>query len=107
MNMKIINIEESIFEKMIERFNSFAQKVDAICSRNSDKSMAKWLDNQDVCMILNISKRSLQTYRDNGTIPYSQIGHKIYYKPEDIECIIPIITQKQKELKYKRKDRNL
>lgn len=105
--MRIINIEESVFEKMMERFDSFAQKVDAICSKNRDKSMAKWLDNQDVCMILNISKRSLQSYRDNGTIPYTQIGHKIYYKPEDIECIIPIIVQKQNELKYKRKENRL
>lgn len=105
--MRIINIEESVFEKMMERFDSFAQRIDAICSKNRDKSMPKWLDNQDVCMILNISKRSLQTYRDNGTIPFTQIGHKIYYKPEDIEYITPMVVQKQKELKYKRKEKRL
>lgn len=105
--MKIINIEESVFEKMMERFNSFAQRVDAICNKNRDKSMDKWLDNQDVCMILNISKRSLQAYRDNGTIPFTQIGHKIYYKPEDIERITPMVVQKQKELNYKRKEKGL
>ena len=105
--MRIINIEESVFEKMMERFNSFAQRVDIICCKNRDKSMAKWLDNQDVCIILNISKRSLQTYRDNDTIPFTQIGHKIYYKPEDIEHITPMVVQKQKELKYKRKEKGL
>ena len=26
-----------------------------------------WLDNQDVCQMLNISPRTLQTLRDNGT----------------------------------------
>jgi predicted site-specific integrase-resolvase len=55
-------------------------------------------------MILNISKRSLQTFRDNGTIPYTQIGHKMYYKSEDIQRIMPVIIQKQKKLKYKRKE---
>jgi len=52
-----------------------------------DKGLKKWLDNQDVCLILNISKRTLQTYRDNGTVAYCQINHKIYYKPDDIELL--------------------
>lgn len=103
--MKIINIEESVFEKMMDRFGAFTRKVEAICNRNSDKSMAKWLDNQDVCMILNISKRSLQNYRDNGILPYTQIGHKMYYKADDIERITSFIIQKEKELTYKRKER--
>ena len=103
--MKIINIEESVFEKMMDRFGAFTRKVEAICSRSSDKSMAKWLDNQDVCVILNISKRSLQNYRDSGMLPYTQIGHKMYYKADDIERITPFITQKEKELTYKRKER--
>lgn len=44
-----------------------------------------WLDNQTVCQILSISKRSLQTFRDKGLIPYSQIGHKCFYKQEDVK----------------------
>ena len=103
--MRIINIEESVFEKMMDKFGAFTRKVEAICNRNQDKSMAEWLDNQDVCMILNISKRSLQNYRDNGTLPYTQIGHKMYYKSDDIERITPFIIQKEKELAYKRKER--
>ena len=82
--MTILNIEERAFEMMMSRFESFAQRVEQICKNNGDKSLNKWLDNQDVCEILNISKRTLQTYRDNGTLGYTQIGHKIYYRPEDI-----------------------
>ena len=94
--MKIINIEESVFEKMMDRFGAFTRKVEAICNRNSDKSMAKWLDNQDVCVILNISKRSLQNYRDSGMLPYTQIGHKMYYKDDDIERITPFMHTERK-----------
>lgn len=101
--MKIVSIEAEVFEAMLERFNSFAQKVDLICSRSKEKELSKWLDNQDVCLILNISKRSLQTYRDNGTLPYTKIGYKIYYKPADVERIMPIVAEKQKELKYLKK----
>ena len=46
--------------------------------------MGRWLDNQDVCQILNISLRTLQTYRSNRMLPYTQIGYKIFYKPEDV-----------------------
>ena len=46
-------------------------------SRHTD-----WLHNGDVCKLLNISKRTLQHYRDTGVLPFSQIGHKCYYKRE-------------------------
>ena len=37
-----------------------------------------WLHNGDVCRLLNISKRTLQHYRDTGVLPFTQIGHKCY-----------------------------
>ncbi|KAA6331056.1 hypothetical protein EZS27_020296, partial [termite gut metagenome] len=42
----------------------------------------------DVCELLQISPRTLQTYRDNGILPYSQIGRKCYYKTSDVEQLI-------------------
>lgn len=83
--MEIVNIEARTFEAMMARFEAFAEKVEKLCEAGGDKNLQKWLDNQDVCEILNISKRTLQTYRDNGTLPYSQINHKMFYKPEDVE----------------------
>ena len=38
-----------------------------IADRGNDKGLDDWLDNQDVCQMLNISPRTLQTLRDNGT----------------------------------------
>lgn len=92
--MEIVNIEARTFEAMMARFEAFAEKVDTLCRNNGDKNLQKWLDNQDVCQILNISKRTLQTYRDNGTLPYTQINHKIYYKPEDVEQVINKLKNK-------------
>lgn len=105
--MKIINIDAQTFEEMIEKFNAFTRKVDSICDNHKDKALQDWIDNQDVCTILNISKRSLQTYRDNGTLPYTQIGHKMYYKPEDVEKIMPFIAEREKDKRIKRKERNI
>ena len=47
-----------------------------------------WIDNQDVMHILHISPRTLQTLRTNGTLPFSRIGNKLYYRKQDIQKIL-------------------
>lgn len=86
--MEVVTIEKKTFEAMMEQFGRLTKAVDALYHESDEKRMGKWLDNQDVCVILGISLRTLQTYRDNGTLPYSQIGHKMFYKPQDVEQII-------------------
>ena len=84
--MEIIVIEKRTFEQMIQSFESFVNQVRNLCGNNRNNE--KWLDNEAACRLLHISKRTLQSYRDNGTIPFSQIEHKCYYKASDIEQII-------------------
>lgn len=84
--MDIIAIEKKAFELMKERFESFAKEVDALCSENTDST--EWIDNEVVCQLLGISKRTLQNYRNNGTMAYSQIGYKCYYKVSDVKSLI-------------------
>ena len=95
--MEVISIERSTYEKLLTSFNCFVSQMKAMAGRGTDKRLGEWLDNQDVCQILNISPRTLQTLRQNGTLAYSQIEHKIYYKPEDIERIIPIVEVRKKD----------
>ncbi len=38
------------------------------------------LDNQDLCLMLHVSKRTLQRYRSSGMIPYRLLKRKPYYK---------------------------
>ena len=56
-----------------------------------------WLHNGDVCKLLNISKRSLQHYRDTGVLPFAQIGHKCYYKREDVERLLNTKSEKSRK----------
>lgn len=48
----------------------------------------KWLDNQEVCLMMNITKRTLQTYKDKGLLPYSKLNRKNYYKLSDVQALI-------------------
>ena len=85
--MEIIAIEKKTLDAMEEKFGQFVSRMDDVCFRHN-KKISPWLDNADVCRMLNISKRTLQTYRDNGLIPYSNIGGKFFYKEVDIQQIL-------------------
>ena len=79
----MIAIEKKTFEAVERAFERFENRMDELCSGHT-KQLSKWLDNGEVCRLLNISKRTLQSYRDTGKIPFSMIGHKCYYKQTDI-----------------------
>ena len=85
--MEIVNIEARTFEAMLSAFRTFADRLDTLCRLYGDMEEKKWLDNQEVC---------LQTLRDNGTLAYTQICHKTYYKPGDVESIIRIVEERRK-----------
>lgn len=52
--------------------------VNELLAKQGSKSLNRWMDNQEVCQQLNISPRTLQTLRDNGTLAYSQINYKVF-----------------------------
>ncbi len=57
--------------------------------RENLKEMKFWngerlFDNQDLCIMLQVSKRSLQRYRSLGLLPYLMLRQKTYYKESDV-----------------------
>lgn len=81
--MSLITIESEAFQRLMKKMEEIESKLDL--QKEKTPLSEKWLDNQDVCQLLHVSKRTLQHYRDTGIIPYSQIGSKIYYRATDIE----------------------
>ena len=47
-----------------------------------------YLTSEEVCKQLHLSSRTLQEYRDSGTIAYHKIGGKILYKQSDIQAML-------------------
>ena len=101
--MEIISIERSTYEELLTNFNIFVAQMKEIASRGKEKRLGEWLDNQDVCQILNISPRTLQTLRNHRTLAYSQIERKVYYKPEDVKRILPLVEERRSAIPIKRK----
>ena len=48
----------------------------------------RFLTDKELSRILKISRRSLQDYRNEGKIPYIQLGGKILYRESDIEEVL-------------------
>ena len=47
-----------------------------------------YLTGEEVCQQLRLSTRTLQDYRENGTIAYCKIGGKILYRQSDIQVML-------------------
>lgn len=79
-----MDIEETKFDRSIamilERLNELGKLMKA---KNRINGQTIY-DNQDLCMMLKISKRSLQRLRSLGVLPYLQIGQKTFYLESDV-----------------------
>jgi len=81
--MELKLIEANDYHLLMERLDEIKEYLAENYKKNPLDDI--WLDNQEVCRLLKISKRTLQTYRDKHMIPYSQIAGKIYFKASDIQ----------------------
>ena len=45
----------------------------------------RFFTDKEVSARLKVSRRTLQDYRNNGILPYTQVGGKILYRASDIE----------------------
>ena len=44
-------IEKATFERMLSRFEIFAEKVERLCREHEDLGEKEWLDSDDVCRL--------------------------------------------------------
>jgi hypothetical protein len=87
---KVLRQLPSIQEELLKRkLISLDDLSDKEIENLSERAFLEdWIDGQEVMQKLKISPRTLQTLRSNGTIPFTRIGHKLYYLKQDIEHIL-------------------
>ena len=62
---------------------SIDKKIDAI--NETRQSSDAWLNTKQAAQALGVSTRTLQTYRDQGCIPFSQFKREVRYRSEDVQ----------------------
>ena len=76
------------FEQCMKRFDRIDRYLEKMAIKEKLLEGERLLDNQDVCQMLNVSKRTLQRYRSSGELPYQMVYHKTFYKESDVEAFI-------------------
>jgi hypothetical protein len=89
---------EKWMERIMERFDSLEKQLEKSDERKEMLTVdgEKLFDNQDICFMLNICKRTLQRYRTLGWLPYLRIDQKAYYKESDVKIFIEERAKKKK-----------
>jgi hypothetical protein len=81
-------IEERKFEywmnRLVSNFETVNRKIDKLSNTENKIIDEVLLDNQDLCLLLKVSKRTLQRFRSSGKLPYKRIGKKTYYHESDV-----------------------
>ena len=54
----------------------------------TESLLQSWIDGRQVMATLKISKRTLQSLRSSGVLPYSRLNGKYYYKVTDLNRIL-------------------
>ncbi|OJX87359.1 MAG: DNA-binding protein [Paludibacter sp. 47-17] len=79
---------EAWMERIMDRLDKQDKMLDKMSKHRNMLDGEILLDNQDLCMLLNVSKRTLQRYRSTGELPFQTVYHKTYYKESDVHIFI-------------------
>lgn len=82
--MEAVILSKEQFSNLQSTLEEVKTKIDTI----SKKPQEVFVDNQEFLFLMKISKRTAQTWRDEGKISFSQVGNKIYYKMADVEELL-------------------
>ncbi len=80
-NPRIVALIESI-DRMAERMELLTQNCKPLLNGEH------YLTDRQASERLHISRRTLQDYRNQGKIPYFQIGGKILYRASDLQRML-------------------
>lgn len=79
---------EAWMERIMDRFDKQDKTLNKMSKHRNMLDGELLLDNQDLCMLLNVSKRTLQRYRSSGELPFQTLYQKTFYKERDVHKFI-------------------
>jgi len=79
-------------ERVVSFFKALDRMLDGLegLVRNCKPTLGgeRYLTDKEVSQRFRLSRRTLQDYRDQGRIPYCQLGGKILYRESDIQKVL-------------------
>lgn len=72
-------------KQLMGRFDKIDKTLERIINTKRCFDGDKLLDNQDMCTMLGITKRTLARYRQKNKVRYYHIDKKVYYIASEVE----------------------
>jgi hypothetical protein len=82
--MEAVILTSEQYKELVVRLD----KLNSTLESNRKPPQETFLDNPEFIQLMNISKRTAQTWRDEGIVSFSQIGSKIYYRMSDVQKLL-------------------
>ena len=79
---------EAWMERIMDRFSRLDKTLDKMGQHRNMLDGELLFDNQDLCQLLHVSKRTLQRYRSSGELPFHTLYQKTFYKESDVHTFI-------------------
>ena len=86
-NIRLLTPENDMrVRSFFSSLESLSNRVEKIHDNNKPSlDGERYYTDKELAVKLKVSRRSLQDYRNNGILPYIQIGGRILYRASDIE----------------------
>jgi len=89
--MKVSLLTTEDWKEVIEGQKALKKQLNEIAEmlQNGQPNTAvEWLTLEEAREMINVCPKTMQKYRDNGIIPFSQFGRKIYFNKKDIVAFL-------------------
>ncbi len=89
MNKETITRDNEKVALLLEKMNRLMENMESLAENYKPVlGGERFLTDKELSGMLKVSRRSLQDYRNEGRIPYIQLGGKILYRESDIEQVL-------------------
>ena len=76
---------QMMLHKIMERFDRIEDRLSRMNRQTAALEGDKLLDNQDMCELLGVTKRTLARYRQKKLVTYYMIDGRTYYKASEVQ----------------------
>ncbi len=87
-NMEIITFESKAYKELDNKITAIADYIFNHMEAESINEDEIWVDSYEVCTFLKISEKTLQRLRVAGTIAYSNIRGRYFYKISEVKRML-------------------